>query len=43
MDGGGILDLIKQYYFWTGNLWIMVVLSTLSAPIVAGIIRKCGR
>ena len=43
MDGGGILDLIKQYYFWTGNLWIMVVLSTLSAPILAGIIRKCGR
>ena len=43
MDGGGILDLIKQYYFWTGNLWIMVVLSTLSAPILAVIIRKCGR
>ena len=43
MDGGGILDLIKQYYFWTGNLWIMVVLSTLSAPILAGIIRKDGR
>ena len=43
MDGGGILDLIKQYYFWTGNLWIVVVLSTLSAPILAGIIRKGGR
>lgn len=43
MDGGGIIDLVKQYYFWTGNLWIVVVLSTLSAPILAGIIRKCGR
>lgn len=43
MDGGGILDLIKQYYFWTGNLWIVVVLSTLSAPILAGIIRKGNR
>jgi hypothetical protein len=43
MDGGGILDLVKQYYFWTGNLWIVVVLSTLSAPILAGIIRKDGR
>lgn len=43
MDGGGILDLVKQYYFWTGNLWIVVVLSTLSAPILAGIIRKGGR
>ena len=43
IDGGGILDLVKQYYFWTGNLWIVVVLSTLSAPILAGIIRKDGR
>lgn len=43
MDGGGILDLVKQYYFWTGNLWIVVVLSTLSAPILAGIIRKGNR
>ena len=39
----GIMDLVKQYYFWTGNLWIVVVLSTLSAPILAGIIKKGDR
>jgi len=40
MDGGGILNLVKQYYFWTGNLWIVVVLSTLFAPIIVGKLKQ---
>lgn len=40
MDGGGILDLVKQYHFWTGNLWIVVVLSTLFAPIIVHKLKR---
>lgn len=36
MDGGGVMDLVQQYYFWTGNLWIVVALSTLFAPVIVG-------
>ncbi len=33
-SGGGISDLIKAYDFLSGNLWIIVVLTTLLSPII---------
>lgn len=33
-DGGGFSDLIHAYNFFTGNTWILVVLTTLFAPAV---------
>lgn len=32
-EGGGFADLLKSYYFLTGNLWVLVVLTTLFAPM----------
>lgn len=41
-EGGGFADLLKSYYFFTGNLWVLVVLITLFAP-VAVIKKSSGR
>lgn len=42
MNGGEFLDLVEQYYFWTGNLWIVVVLSTLLAPVIVDRFKQTG-
>lgn len=39
-EGGGLFDLLRSYNFLTGNLWIVVVLTTLFAPIVTAKLRK---
>lgn len=33
-DGGGFADLLQSYNILTGNTWLIVVLTTLFAPIV---------
>ena len=37
MEGGSPADYLKTFYFPDGNLWALVVLSTLLAPILAPI------
>ena len=32
MDGGGFGELLQSYHFFSSNLWILVVLSSLCAP-----------
>lgn len=39
-DGGGLSDLLKSYNFMTGNLWILVVLTTLVAPMTVAKVKK---
>lgn len=39
-EGGGIKDLLGSYNFLTGNLWILVVITTFLSPIVVSKIRK---
>ena len=39
-SGGGFMDLLRAYNFLTGNLWIVVVLSTLFAPMVAAKMKR---
>jgi hypothetical protein len=39
-EGEGITDLINSYNFTTGNLWILVVASSLFAPISVAKLRK---
>ena len=33
-EGGGIKELLNSYNFLNGNLWILVVITTLVSPIV---------
>jgi hypothetical protein len=40
IEGGNFTDLLKAYYFLDGNLWIIVVLTTLLSPILVAKIRK---
>ena len=35
VDGGGFKDLLDSYNFLNGNLWIIVVATTLISPIIA--------
>ena len=43
-NGDGFADLLKSYNFMTGNLWILVTISTFLAPIFAGKrIKDCKR
>ena len=43
-NGEGFVDLLKSYNFMTGNLWILVTISTFLAPIFAGKrIKDCKR
>lgn len=39
-QGGGFFDLLNAYNFLTGNLWIVVVLSTMFAPIIVAKTKK---
>lgn len=39
-EGGGLGDLVKSYNFLTGNLWVVVVLTTLFAPMAVAKIKK---
>ncbi|NLV92158.1 MAG: hypothetical protein GX030_07190 [Firmicutes bacterium] len=39
-DGGSLSDLFAAYNFLGGNLWIIVVLTTLLSPIAVARIRK---
>ncbi len=39
-EGGGFRDLLKSYDVSTGNLWILVVFTTLVAPVLVGKRRK---
>ena len=38
-EGGGIEDLLHSYNFLEGNLWILVVITTLVSPIVVSKIK----
>lgn len=33
-EGGGVKDLLRSYNFLTGNLWILVVTTTLISPLL---------
>ena len=39
-EGGSFADLLNSYNFFTGNLWILVVLTTLISPIVVSKIKN---
>ncbi len=39
-DGGGFIDLLNSYNFLSGNLWILVVFTTLVAPTLVAKIKK---
>ena len=39
-DGGNFNDLLNSYNFLNGNLWIVVVLTTLLSPIIVSKIKK---
>lgn len=39
-EGGGFTDLLESYNFLSGNLWIVVVLTTLLSPIIVAKIKK---
>ena len=39
-EGGGMEDLINSYNFLNGNLWILVVVTTLVSPIVVTKIKR---
>lgn len=39
-DGKGVMELLRTYNFLSGNLWIVVVMTTLHAPIVTVKIKK---
>ena len=38
-EGGGFKDLLNSYNFLNGNLWILVVMTTLISPLVVSKIR----
>ena len=38
-EGGGFKDLLNSYNFLNGNLWILVVITTLISPLVVSKIR----
>ncbi len=40
MDGGGFIDLLKSYNIFTGNTWLIVVLTALISPVAVIKIRK---
>lgn len=40
MDGEGFLGLLQSYNIFSGNLWLLVVLSALFAPIIVMRIKK---
>ncbi len=39
-EGGSFGELLNSYNFVTGNLWIVVVLTTLVSPIVVAKLKK---
>lgn len=39
-EGGGFSDLLNSYNFMSGNLWILVVLTTFVSPIVVAKLKK---
>ena len=39
-EGGGFIDLLNSYNFLSGNLWVLVVLTTLVAPMLVAKIKK---
>ena len=39
-EGKGLIDLLKSYNFLSGNLWILVVVTTLVAPTLVAKIKK---
>lgn len=39
-DGGGFVDLLQSYNIFTGNTWIIVVLTALFAPMTVMKIRE---
>ena len=39
-EGGGFGDLLKSYNFLTGNLWVLVVLTSLISPFLSAKIRN---
>ena len=39
-EGGGVGDLIHSYNFSTGNLWLLIVLTTLFAPALVMKIKQ---
>lgn len=41
-EGGGIHDLLNSYNFLDGNLWILVVITTLLSPLLVVKINKGG-
>ena len=40
IEGGNFTDLLEAYNFLDGNLWIIVVLTTLLSPIIVAKIKK---
>ena len=42
-EGGGIKELLNSYNFLNGNLWILVVITTLVSPIVVLKIKEKKR
>lgn len=39
-EGGGFRDLLNSYHFSKGNLWFLVVMTTLFSPIIVSKIKK---
>ena len=39
-EGGGMKDLINSYNFLNGNLWILVVVTTLVSPVIVAKIKR---
>ena len=39
-EGGGMEDLINSYNFLNGNLWILVVITTLVSPVIVAKIKR---
>ena len=39
-EGGGMKDLINSYNFLNGNLWILVVITTLVSPVIVAKIKR---
>lgn len=40
IEGGNFLDLLEAYNFLDGNLWVIVVLTTLLSPIIVAKIKN---
>lgn len=42
-DGGNVFDLLSSYNFLEGNLWLLVIITTLISPIAVSKMRKLNK